>query len=422
MRLELSVLKIARLLMAYWIVNWAVIPLYFMVTTGGDSVLSIPQVATLIGLNALAMILLMWSPAQQQLGRAFFPFVIALSSLPFLLERYWYQILAAPPDGTRVDFYRAFTLRQDFVLLVLLVAWHYRFRYVTLYVAVVSALDWGLTFVLPLNGLTPPADFTSRVTSRAIVCLLVGYVVTWLRQQQRQQQQALLAANRQQIEANMKLARHAATVEQLSISRERNRLARELHDTLAHSLSALTVQLEAVSSLWDVNTQAARQMLVRADETTRIGLIEARRSLQNLRVTPLEEFGLALAVRNLAESAAKRADCRLDVDVPELDVNLPPDVEQGVYRIAQEALENTVRHARATHVTVRLRCICDELKLSVADDGIGFAVERLNGSSHQFGIPGMRERAMMLEGELQITSELQKGTSVSLTLRLPTHA
>src|SRR6185503_9514211 len=79
------------------------------------------------------------------------------------------------------------------------------------------------------------------------------------RQRQWQQQQALIEANRQQMEANTKLARYAATVEQLSISRERNRLARELHDTLAHSLSALSVQLEAVSSLWNIDGRAARQ-------------------------------------------------------------------------------------------------------------------------------------------------------------------
>ena len=217
--------------------------------------------------------------------------------------------------------------------------------------------------------------------SRAIIFLLVGYVVTWLRQHQRRQQQALIEANRQQMEANMKLACYAATVEQLSISRERNRLARELHDTLAHSLSALTVQLEAVNSLWDIDARAARQMLARADETTRTGLTEARRSLQALRAAPLEEFGLALALREMAESAAKRADLRLDFDVPELAVNLPSQVEQGVYRIAQEALENVVRHARATHVTVKLLYTSNEIKLIVADDGIGFAVDRINGSA-----------------------------------------
>jgi signal transduction histidine kinase len=418
MRLELNLLKVARVLSVYWIVSWAAIPLYFIVTTGGDTVLSVQHLTVLIGINAVVLILLVWAPAQQRLGRGFFPLVITLSSLPFLIERYWYLLIAAAPEATRGDFYRAFTLRLDFVVLVLLVAWHYRFRYVMLYVGLISALDWGLNILPASQGLTPPADFPSRIISRAMLSLLVGYVVTWLQHRQWQQQQALLEANRQQAEANTKLARYAATVEQLSISRERNRLARELHDTLAHSLSALSVQLEAVSSLWNVNPQTARQMLSRADETTRTGLTEARRSLQALRAAPLEELGLALALRELAESAAKRADLVLEVEAPELAVDLPSHVEQSIYRIAQEALENVVRHARARHVTVKLLYSANEIKLSVADDGIGFAVDRLNGAAPQFGIRGMRERALMLESELQISSELQKGTQVCLSLRL----
>ncbi len=418
MRLELSLLKVTRVLIVYWIVNWVVTPLYFMATTGGDSVLSVRQLVILIGFNTIALLLLVWPSAQRRLRRAFFPLVIAVNSLPFFIERYWYLIIAAAPTATRVDFYRAFTLRQDFVLLVLLVAWQYRFQYVTLYLSLVSLIDWGLNLLPTTQVVTPPADFAARVISRAIIFLLVGYVVTWLRQRQWQQQQALIEANRQQMEANTKLARYAATVEQLSISRERNRLARELHDTLAHSLSALSVQLEAVSSLWHIDGRAARQMLARADETTRTGLTEARRSLQALRAAPLEEFGLALALRDLAESAAQRADLGLDLDVPELAVNLPSHVEQSVYRIAQEALENVVRHARATHVAVKLLYTSNEIKLIVADDGIGFALDRINGSLNQFGIRGMRERAMMLEGDLQIASELQKGTRVCLTVGL----
>ena len=87
MRLELNLLKVARVLTVYWLVSWASIPLYFIVTTGGDTVLSSPHLAVLIGISAVVLILLVWTPAQQRLGRAFFPLVITLSSLPFLIER-----------------------------------------------------------------------------------------------------------------------------------------------------------------------------------------------------------------------------------------------------------------------------------------------------------------------------------------------
>ena len=153
----------------------------------------------------------------------------------------------------------------------------------------------------------------------------------------------------------MQLRQYADTVEELTISRERNRMARELHDTLAHSLSAVTVQLEAIRTLWAVDPEAARNMLDSADEAARLGLKEARRALQDLRASPLQDLGLPLALQELAETAARRSGAVLALDVPrQLDGSLSPAVEQGVYRIAQEALENVVRHAQASAITVSL--------------------------------------------------------------------
>jgi signal transduction histidine kinase len=181
-------------------------------------------------------------------------------------------------------------------------------------------------------------------------------------------------------------------------------------------MSAVSVQLEAVNSLWNADEVRARSMLVSADETARTGLTEARRSLQALRAAPLEEFGLALALREAAESAARRADLMLDLDVPGLAVNLPPYVEQSIYRIAQEALENVVRHARAQTVTVQLRYEGREIHLNVEDDGVGFDPQSISESEQRLGIRGMRERAGMLDGLLQIISQPGRGTSVCLTL------
>jgi signal transduction histidine kinase len=244
----------------------------------------------------------------------------------------------------------------------------------------------------------------------------VGYGVTWLRGRQLQQESELLAANRQQAEANRKLVNYAATVEQLSTSRERNRLARELHDTLAHSLSALTVQLEAISSLWDVDLGAARRMLARADEITRSGLTEARRSLQALRATPLEEYGLALALRELAELAAQRGDMRLDMEVDDLGGALSSEQEQGIYRIAQEAMENVVRHARASQVRLRLCSADSAVTFMIEDDGVGFVTADFDGSDSHLGIRGMYERALIAGGALQVTSALGGGTRVRFVL------
>jgi signal transduction histidine kinase len=302
--------------------------------------------------------------------------------------------------------------------LLLIVAWQYRFRYAVLYTLLISGLEW----LMVLNADTPDhlgaAINSNSLITRAIIYLLVGYIVTGLMSRQRQQHHQLETANQRQAESNAKLAHYAATIEQLSTSRERNRLARELHDTLAHSLSALSVQLEAVSALWKVDPAAARKMLTQADETTRTGLTEARRALQALRAAPLEESGLALALRDAAQVAAKRGDLRLDLDVPELATTLPPAVEQGVYRIAQEALENVVRHARASRLSVKLACTLPDLELSIRDDGLGFAPDAQNGDSNRFGLRGMRERAAMLGATLQINSQPGQGAHICLKLEL----
>src|SRR5439155_24600069 len=121
---------------------------------------------------------------------------------------------------------------------------------------------------------------------------------------------------------------HAGTLESLAVSRERNRMARELHDTLAHTLSGLSVQLETVEAYWDVEPRTAHAMLDRALEATRDGLQETRRALKALRASPLDDLGLSLAIQRMAESAVARADIHLDLAIPKQVPPLSPDVEQ----------------------------------------------------------------------------------------------
>src|SRR5512142_1209627 len=166
-------------------------------------------------------------------------------------------------------------------------------------------------------------------------------------QRQREQRQSLVEANRQ-------VRHYAATLEQLAVTQERNRMSRELHDTLAHTLSGLAVQLEAARSLWRSSPERSHAMLEDALLATRSGLTESRKAIQALRASPLEDLGLTLALRTLAESAASRSGAALDLAIPATLEKLAPDVEQCLFRVAQEALENIVRHAEAQSITVRL--------------------------------------------------------------------
>ncbi len=195
--------------------------------------------------------------------------------------------------------------------------------------------------------------------------MVLGWLVVRLMTIQREQRQALKEANR-------KLTHHAATLEQLATTRERNRLARELHDTLAHTLSAVAVQLEATNALWTTKPEQAHARLQKSIEVTRSGLTETRRVLQDLRASPLEDLGLALAIRHLAESTASRSGLTLDLHIADRLGSVSPDIEQAVYRIAQEALVNAAAHANARNLTVQLGHFDSHLVLTVSDDGKGF--------------------------------------------------
>jgi two-component system NarL family sensor kinase len=181
------------------------------------------------------------------------------------------------------------------------------------------------------------------------------------------------------------------------------------------------VQIEAVRSLWQVDPDAARHQLDRADETARRGLTEARRSLQDLRASPLRDLGLVLALQELARTAAERSGAALVLDLAEgLEAGVPSTVEQGMYRIAQEALENVARHAEAKTITLRLLQTRDNLALAIEDDGRGLELEddSLSGAETggRMGLRGMHERASVIGGRLLVESEAGQGTKIRLTV------
>jgi signal transduction histidine kinase len=358
----------------------------------------------------LVLLVLTWVPWwRRKLGSAFLPLILVIASTNIILEKYLTLVWFVKPAQQELE---ALLLMVNLWIMLLvitiLVAWQYRLKWVLLAALLLSLADGALSVPFtrpgsPLYGILLFL-FATRTSSVTIVALIVG----WLMARQRAQQQALAAAN-------YTLARYAATTEQLIASQERNRLARELHDTLAHSLSGVTVQLEAVQALWTVDIDAAHTMLDNALRSTRSGLTEARRALQALRASPLEDLGLALAVSTLAESLAARAGLKLDVDVQHHLDHLAPEVEQCVYRVAQEALTNVARHADARSLHVGLTRGSEYLTLRIADDGHGF--DPLIVHETHFGLKGLRERAELIGGRLDVDSRPGQGTTVRLDIR-----
>ena len=154
-------------------------------------------------------------------------------------------------------------------------------------------------------------------------------------------------------------------------------------------------------------------MLAQSLTVTRTGLAETRRAIQSLRSSPLEDLGLALAIRQEAESITARANLTLDLHIPERLDNLSPDVEQCFYRVAQEALANVVHHAQAQNIEVGLLKTDAHLTLRISDDGCGFDPTAVDTERH-LGIRGMRERAEMMGGRLEIDSAPSRGTTIRL--------
>ena len=339
---------------------------------------------------------------QRHLGRFYLPLALVIASAGPILEiRY---ILNVYGSERLLEFWLIFPF---LTVPLILTAWQYNFGYVLIYCVGTALLEVALVKLTPATRAIHTLFDGGAIVTRSLFFLFVGYIVSQLMAEQRQHRQELAEANR-------KLVRYAATLEQLSVTRERNRLARELHDTLAHTLSGLAVQLDALATVWQPLPAKAERMLNHALLTTREGLDETRRALQDLRATPLDDLGLSLALENLAKSFADRWELTLSLDIQEHVRNLGPEVEQAYYRVAQEALDNVAKHAEAQSVTLSLKQANGRLTLTVTDDGRGIA-PGIELAKDRFGIQGMRERAALIGGTLAIEAQPNQGTMLRLT-------
>ncbi len=345
----------------------------------------------------ILMIMLLWPRLQRVMGRAFLPTALIIASIAPIAEGIA-NVEGRLDAGLSInqaleDYWQPFFLL--FVPL-LLIAWQYRYRAVIAFAVGTTILDIGAITPLVDTASADLGAISGLLALRGVMYAFVGLVVAKLASAQK--------------EARRSLAVHSTTLEHLATSRERNRLARELHDTLAHSLSGIAVQLEAVKSLWDDDPDKARGMLDQALTDARGGLGEARRAIQTLRASPLEELGLPGAIHQLAQSFVDRAGLEISTSIADKIGDLDPETENVVYRITDEALTNVVRHAEATSARVDLRRKSGKIRLEIADDGRGFDAEADAPEGH-VGIKGMHERAEVVGGTLAITSG-DDGTTV----------
>lgn len=212
--------------------------------------------------------------------------------------------------------------------------------------------------------------------------------------------------------SNAKLRDYALRVEDLAVAEERNRLAREIHDSIGHALTVVNVQVEAARTVLESNPAKAREALAAAQAYTRQGLQEVRTAVSSLRASPLEGKSLLEWLEELLERA-RQAGLTATLEVRGEARSLSANLELTLRRAAQEAVTNTLRHAAAGKLEMALDLSAEErISLEIRDDGRGADPEALNG----FGLLGLRERIGHHGGETRIETAPGKGFFLGLSL------
>jgi signal transduction histidine kinase len=212
-------------------------------------------------------------------------------------------------------------------------------------------------------------------------------------------------------EANRLLRENAAQVEELAVTKERNRMAREIHDSLGHYLTVVHIQIGAAQAIFNQDGERALEHLAKAQTLTQEGLTEVRRSVAALRASPTEGRPLTEALGKLVEqwNATGMSAAFVVAGTPR---ELTPAADLTLYRAAQEALTNVSKHASATEAVLTLDYRQSEsVLLAVQDDGVGSG-----DSGSGFGLLGVRERAQLLGGEVRLVAESGKGFRLEVEL------
>jgi signal transduction histidine kinase len=281
-------------------------------------------------------------------------------------------------------------------------------NWVTLLAFGLSWITWSYRLQVyfgPMTGLSPSllrVILASVTLLSGLVMLFLHLLVTAILAE-RQSQEKLAAVNQQ-------LRQYALQVEELAIVQERNRIAREIHDALGHSLMVFNLHLNAALQLWQADPQEARELLIEARQVAAKTLQEVRQSVSSLRSDPLAEQTLQGAVAGLCEEFQRATGIQPQFNLHlQTQAELPLATKVAFYRIIQEALTNICKYAHASQVEICLEQHDRELLFYVRDNGQGFD-PRTNTTG--FGLQGMKERSLGLGGSLQLLTSPGQGCEI----------
>lgn len=394
--------------------------LFFLVwrpTALGEMPAAYPMHAVLLVPTLLTSVLLLVPGLQKPLGRYYLPVALVLTILDLSLQ---YAIAYLRPSGVGYVMVtlangrelRFFWASTETVLLVLvpciLAATAYGLRGGVLASSLAAFLHLALGIAIWQSGL-PLEGYAIFLPVRIGVLYAFPMIAGAMADTWRREHVALQGANRD-------LRGYAVAVEHLATSRERVRLARAMHDTLAHSLAALVVQLEALDTLQETNPAAAPAQLDRIRDHARVGLDEARRAILDLRSAPVEELGLPAAMEHAVETFGRRSGTQTHWRVVGTPVPLLPVQANALYRILEEALHNVEQHAQAQSLVVTLD-YSHGVALTIRDDGRGF--DPSDVEPDRLGLVGIRERATLIDGQVRVETGEGQGTALVVDIAAP---
>jgi len=292
------------------------------------------------------------------------------------------------------------------------------FRWVGLFTVVMAVL----MIVGPGWGVGPPL-----VLINAVAYFFIASYVAVIRRLETARQEAETARQESQTllgelqDAHRELQLYATQAEELAAVKERNRLARELHDSVTQTIFSMTLTAEAARILLERDPSKAGAQIDRLLELAQSALAEMRSLISHLRPKTVAEEGLIPALRRHVDERGNQDGLTVALNLEgyvEDDTRLPPETEEALFRIVQEALNNVVKHAQTDQAEVRLHLSDELVTLLIEDSGVGFDPAHVKLGTSHLGLTSMRERVKALGGRLEIESQPGAGTHIKVEVPL----
>lgn len=248
--------------------------------------------------------------------------------------------------------------------------------------------------------------------------VFIVYIIILMRDQMREKGKAVLlnvelqVANQRLEEMNEQLRDYAKVQKQLGETEERNRIAREIHDTLGHTMTGLSAGIDACIAMIDYSTEATKQQLIVISRVARQGLLDIRRSMNKLRPDTLEKRTLEEAIQKLINDTMQMSDVSIQYQSTLDSMSFKSDEEDTIFRIVQESITNAVRHGKASYISISMQKAGKWLVIRINDNGKG--CQEIHSG---FGLTHMRERVQMLHGVVSFDGSHGFKTLVMIPIR-----